>query len=84
MFAYIYAGGENCGRRTPQKIAEKLRKNCGKIAVFDIEKFRFPDSGQGKGAPKKIQVGTRPKPSRKYNLTHICGQFLQILIKNGC
>ncbi len=66
MDMYIQGGGEIAVGGPPKKlrkIAEKLRKsrkNCIKIAVFskgncgwDLEKFRFPDSGQGKGAPKK-------------------------------
>ncbi len=68
-------GGENAvgGPQKRRKIAEiaelaeKLRKiaalgkeNCG----WDLKKFSFPDSEQGKGR-QKITVQTKPNPSRK-------------------
>ncbi len=81
-------GGEIAVEGPPQKNCEKLRKlgklrkNCGKIAVFskgnygrDLEKFWFPDSGQGKRGAKNLQVQTSPKPSRKFFFTYLWSIF---------
>jgi hypothetical protein len=62
---------ENCGKIA--EIAEKMRKklrffskgNCGR----DLEKFRFPDSGQGKGAPKNCK--SKPGQNPAENFFHV-------------
>ncbi len=84
-------GGGNCSRRTPQNCG-KLWKNCGnygKIAVFseencgrDLEKFRFPDSGQGKGR-QKITSPNQAKTQQKFFSTYLWSNFINF-DKNGC
>ncbi len=64
----------------PKKIAEKLRFFLREIAV-GRKKIGSLTVDREKG-PQKIQVRTKPNPSRKYNVTHLRSLIKKMDVKN--